>query len=101
LALNPAAKFQEKGGSVVTYCKAYKNKAVKKIANIVVFFQHHYGNKALERSTPEACEQANIIKWDEDNALCITLEKQDLEEVMDKDITWISNLNDVNLWQKA
>jgi hypothetical protein len=34
LALNDATKPQEKGGYVVTYCKAYEDEALEKIANI-------------------------------------------------------------------
>jgi hypothetical protein len=47
---------------VVTEYKAYKTEAVKKIANIAAFFQHHYGGESLERFTPETREQANITK---------------------------------------
>jgi hypothetical protein len=100
LALNPATKPQEKGGFVVTYCKAYESEAVEKIANIASFFQHHYGDESLERFTPEACEQADNTKWDEKNDRPITMDEQDLQEVMEEDIAWIENLNDVTFGEK-
>jgi hypothetical protein len=96
LALNPATKPQEKGGFVITYSKAHESEAVEKISNIAAFFLHHYGAESLERFTAEACEQANLTKWDAANDRPITLEEQDLEAVMDEEIEWLANLDDIN-----
>jgi hypothetical protein len=95
LALNSATKPQEKVGFVITYCKAYEKEAVEKIANISSYFKHHYGDKSLERFTPEACDAADLTKWDEENDRPITLAEQDLEDVMDEEIEWFENLGDV------
>jgi hypothetical protein len=95
LALNSATKPQEKGGFVITYCKAYEDEAVEKIANISAYFKHHYGEESLERFTPEACDAADLTKWDTDNDRPITVMEQDLEDVMDEDIEWVENLGDV------
>jgi hypothetical protein len=95
LALNSATKSQEKGGFVVTYCKAYEDEAVEKITNIAAYFMHHYGEESLKCFTPKACDAAKQTKWDKDNDRPITIMEQDLEDVMDEDIEWIENLGDV------
>jgi hypothetical protein len=100
LALNPATKPQEKGGYVVTYSKAHETEAVEKIANIAAFFRHHYGDVSLERFTTDACDQADLTKWDAVNDRPITVEEQALEEVMDEDIEWLENLDDVTFGNK-
>jgi hypothetical protein len=100
LALNPATKPQEKGGFVVTYCKVFEMEAIEKLANIAALFQNLYSDESSERFTPEACEQADLTKWDAENDLPITLEEQDLEDVMDEEIEWIENLNTVTFGHK-
>jgi hypothetical protein len=74
LALNPATKPQEQCGFVITYSKAHENEAVKKISNIAAFFCHRYGAESLECFTAEACEQADMTKWDAANDRPITLD---------------------------
>jgi hypothetical protein len=96
LALNAATKPQEKGGFVITYCKAYEDKAVEKIANITAYFKHYYGEDSLERFTPEACDAADKTKWDVENDRPITVMEQDLDDVMDEEIEWLENLGDVS-----
>jgi hypothetical protein len=96
LALNAATKPQEKGGFVVTYCKAYEDEAVEKIANIAAYFKHYYGEESLERFTPEACDAADKTKWDVENDRPITVMEQDLEDVMNEEIEWLENLGDIS-----
>jgi hypothetical protein len=102
LALNSATKSQEKGGFVVTYCNAYEEEAMEKIANIAAYFQHQYGEESLERFTPEACDAANQTKWNgEENDRRITIMmEQDLEDVMEEDIEWVENLGDVTFGEQ-
>jgi hypothetical protein len=85
---------------VITYSKAHEAEAVEKIANLAAFFRHRYGAESLERFSPEACEQADMTKWDAENDRPITVDEQALEEVMGEDIDWIENLDDVTFGNK-
>jgi hypothetical protein len=100
LALNAATKAQDMGGFVITYSKQYEAEAVEKIENIAAYFLHHYGDASLERFTQEACDQADLTRWDSENDQPITLAEQDLEEVIEEEIAWIENLGDVTFGNK-
>lgn len=95
LALNPATKSHERGGYVITYQKRYETEAIEKIENLAAFFKHHFGSDSLERFTQEQVNMAEQTVWDTVNDRPITAEELYLEDIMDEDISWVENLNDV------
>jgi hypothetical protein len=95
LALNPATKSNEHGGYIITYQKRYEMEAIKKIKNLAAFFKHHFGSDSLERFTQEQVNMAEQTVWDTVNDRPITAEELYLEDIMDKDISWVENLDDI------
>jgi hypothetical protein len=95
LAVNSATKPHEKGGFVITYQKRYEQEAVEKINNLAAYFKHRFGSEALERFTQEAVDTAETTIWDTENDRPITAEEMFLEEIVEEEINWIANLDDV------
>jgi hypothetical protein len=50
----------------------------------------------LEQFTPKACDAANATKWDAENDRPITIMEQDLDDLMNEEITWLENLGNVS-----
>jgi hypothetical protein len=100
LAVNAASKPTERGGYVITYPKQYEAEAVEKIDNLSAYLQHHFGEESLERFTQEACDLADLTKWDKENDRPITLQEQELDAMMGDDIEWAENLDDVTFGNK-
>jgi hypothetical protein len=95
LVLNPATKSHERGGYIITYQKRYEMEAIEKIENLAAFVKHCFGSDSLERFTQEQVNMAEHTVWDTVNDRPITAEELYLEDIMDEDISWVKNLDDV------
>jgi hypothetical protein len=92
LSIDPATRHSDRGSFVVTYTINNATEAEEKIKNLLSYLAHEHGESATYWFSATAIERADHMTWDTENDRPITVEEQDLDDLLDDDMDWVANL---------
>jgi hypothetical protein len=97
LSFDPAQRSSDRGSYVLTYTVDNASEAEEKVKNLLSYLTRSYGDSVMYWFTAAAIERAEHMKWDDVNDRPITREEMDLDDLLDDDMDWVANMDDVAL----
>jgi hypothetical protein len=78
---------------VVTYTVDNAEEAEEKLKNLLSYLINAHGESATYWFSPTAMTLVDCMMWDEVNHRPITVDKLDLDALLDNDLDWVANMD--------